>query len=251
MVIQPRDEQLLHELVVMRIIDREQAKMVAGFRSTTRANARLLRLYQTGLLRRFFQGTAAGGKKALYTLSQKGARLVGAPYRGFRHQNDQLIVTNFFVVHQLAINEVYCLAKYRPIESQGTHFVRWLSFSEPVAQGLRLVPDGYFEVRTPDVVISAFLEVDLGNEGLAIWKEKVRNYLRYAASGNFQEHFSQPQFRVLVITNTEQRMEAIRRVVRGFTEKILWFSTFAAIRNDGLWGPVWLRPTDNSLRSFV
>ncbi len=42
MVIQERDRHLLREAAVMRVIDREQAKIVAGFGSTTRANARLL-----------------------------------------------------------------------------------------------------------------------------------------------------------------------------------------------------------------
>ena len=36
------------ELAVMRVIDREQAKVVAGFGSTTRANARLLKLTRAG-----------------------------------------------------------------------------------------------------------------------------------------------------------------------------------------------------------
>ena len=82
MVIQERDRHLLRELSVMRVIDREQAKTVAGFSSTTRANARLLLLTRAGLLRRFFLGTIAGGAKALYTLSLKGAQFVGVPESG-------------------------------------------------------------------------------------------------------------------------------------------------------------------------
>ena len=56
----------LAELAVMRVVDREQAKIVAGFGSTTRANARLLALTRAGLLRRFFLGTTGAGQKALY-----------------------------------------------------------------------------------------------------------------------------------------------------------------------------------------
>ena len=55
-VVQQRDRHLLSELGVMRIIDREAAKIVAGFRSTRRANARLLQLTRAGLLRQFFIG---------------------------------------------------------------------------------------------------------------------------------------------------------------------------------------------------
>src|ERR1700722_11132497 len=73
-VIQERDRQLLRELAVMRVIDREQAKGVAGFGSTHRANTRLLHLTKAGLLRRFFLGTKGGGQKALYALSRNGAK---------------------------------------------------------------------------------------------------------------------------------------------------------------------------------
>src|SRR6266487_1550579 len=62
LVVQPRDRKLLEELAVMRVVDREQAKIVAGFGSTTRANTRLLALTRAGLLRRFFLSS----RKSLY-----------------------------------------------------------------------------------------------------------------------------------------------------------------------------------------
>jgi hypothetical protein len=91
MVIQERDLRLLRELGVMRVVDREQAAIVAGFASTTRVNARLLALTRSGLLRRFFLGTTAGGTKALYALSAKGAQLVGVPLRGPQRRKDESI----------------------------------------------------------------------------------------------------------------------------------------------------------------
>src|SRR5260221_11970455 len=88
LVIQERDRHLLQELAVMRVIDREQVKTVAGFGSTTRANSRLLALTSAGLLRRFFLGTTGAGQKALYALSPKGAQLVGVPLRAPRRRKD-------------------------------------------------------------------------------------------------------------------------------------------------------------------
>src|SRR5579872_4159495 len=87
-ILQERDVRLLRELAVMRVIDREQAKVVAGFGSTTRANARLLALTSAGLLRRVFLGTTASGRKALYSSSKRGAQLVEVPYRGLRLGTD-------------------------------------------------------------------------------------------------------------------------------------------------------------------
>src|ERR1051325_8410046 len=112
MVIQERDKHLLRELAIMRVIDREQGKIMSGFGSTTRVNARLLALVRAGLLRRFFLGTSAGGTKALYALSAKGAELVGVPRRGPQRRNDETLVADFFIQHQLTINELYCRVKY-------------------------------------------------------------------------------------------------------------------------------------------
>jgi hypothetical protein len=184
-ILQDRDRHLLCELAVMRVIDREQAKCIAGFRSTTRANSRLLSLTRTGLLRRFFLGTKGGGQKALYALSPTGAKLVEVPFRGPRRAHDEILVADFFVSHQLSINEINCLLKYRPISIPETKFLRWLSFYEPLEPSTRLIPDGYVEIRAPHKTLAAFVEVDLGHEGLSVWKAKVQTYLRYAVSGNF------------------------------------------------------------------
>ncbi len=250
MVIQERDRRLLRELAVMRVIDREQAKKVAGFQSTTRANYRLLLLTRAGLLHRFFLGTRAGGAKALYSLSEKGARCVEVPYRGLRRPKDKALIADFFVQHQLAVNEIYCALKFGTSPGAGTVCRRWLSFQQPVAPGLRLIPDGYVEFETPSETVAAFLEVDLGHERLKIWREKVQNYVQLALSGTFERQFGQNRFRVLVIAHSPGRMLSIRKVVAALTEKIFWFSSLDAIERDGPFGPLWLRPRGESPQSF-
>src|SRR6266849_8244063 len=95
-VLQSRDRRLLEELALLRIIDREQAKIIAGFGSTTRANTRLLALTRAGFLRRFFLGTNAGGTKALYAISRQGAELAGIPHRGRRRPNDDILDAESF-----------------------------------------------------------------------------------------------------------------------------------------------------------
>jgi hypothetical protein len=240
-VLQDRDRRLLRELAIMRVIDREQAKCVAGFQSTTRVNSRLLSLTQAGLLRRFFLGTRAGGQKALYALSPTGAKLIDVPFRGPRRAQNEVLVADFFVTHQLYINQMYCALKFRPIPIPEAKFQRWLSFYEPLESGTRLIPDGYLEILTPDKTLAAYLEVDLGHEGLSVWKTKIQSYLRYAISGSFEKRFSLPQFRVLVIVATERRMHSLRAATLSLTDKIFWFSTFDSITHDGFWSPVWLR----------
>jgi len=232
---------MLRELSVMRVIDREQAKRVAGFGSTTQVNARLLRLTRAGLLRRFFLGTKSGGQKALYTLSASGAKLAHVPFRGLRHRSDEVLIADFFVAHQLAINEVYCDLKFRPIPVPEARFEKWMSFYEPLDAATRLIPDGYVDFSTPQKTLTAFLEIDLGNESISVWKSKVENYLQYAISGNFEKRFGQPQFRVLVIVNTERRMRSLQAATLALTDKIFWFSTLDSVARAGFWSPMWLR----------
>jgi len=162
-VIQERDLRLFKELSVLRVADRELAKVVAGFHSTTRANSRLLVLTNAGLLRRFFLGTSGGGQKALYALSPEGARIAEVPYRGPRRRQDEVLVADLFVAHQLSINEMYCTLKYPSIATRNIHFVRWMGFFEPLHQGFSLIPDGYAEILHSSGTLAAFLEVDLGS----------------------------------------------------------------------------------------
>src|SRR5438309_12043562 len=95
-VLQERDKHLLRELSLMRVIDREQTMVVAGFRSIMLVNRRLLALTRAGLLKRFFIGTVAGGKKALYSLSALGANVVQVSCTGPRRRADEVVTVDFF-----------------------------------------------------------------------------------------------------------------------------------------------------------
>ncbi len=250
-ILQDRDRHLLGELVVMRVIDREQAMCVGGLGSITRVNSRLLALTSAKFLRRFFLGTIGGARKALYALSPAGAAVVQVPYRGPRHANNETLATDFFVTHQLWINQVYCLLKYRPIPIAGSTFVRWVSFYEPLVQGIPLIPDGYAEVSTPAKTLAMFLEVDLGNESRAVWQKKIHGYVQYAVSGNFAKQFGESQFRTLVVTNSERRLASLRVATASVTDKIVWFTTLDAITKEGFWSSIWSRPTGDSRQPLL
>jgi Replication-relaxation len=240
LVIQNRDIQYMREVDVMRFTDREQAKVVGGFNSTTRANARLLALTRAGFLRRFFLGTTAGGQKAFYTLSTAGAQLIGTSHRGLQRRKDDVSITGAFIQHQFLLNELYITVKFKPIPVPGAIFRRWLSFDEPIVPGL--IPDAYVELATAHGIIAAFVEVDLGTERSAIWEQKVRKYLHFALSETFLEQFGQERFRVLVVVNSERRMHSLRGITRRLTEKIFWFAAIDAIHAQGFFSPIWFRP---------
>jgi Replication-relaxation len=249
-VVQERDRHLLRELAVMRVVDREQVKVVAKFGSTTRVNARLLALSRAGLLRRFFVGTDGAGRKALYGLSRKGALLADVPLRGPQRRADERVYADYFVEHQLAINEVYCSLKYGHALPVGVRFHRWLAFYGPLSPSSRLIPDGYVELETASGSVGAFLEVDLGHERRRIWQEKVRNYLQLAISGEFARLSGRDQFRVMVIASTGRKLESIRQVVAASTDKIFWFASQDSVRR-GFFGSIWLRPKSREPQPFI
>jgi len=250
-VLQNRDRHLLSELGVMRIIDREMTKVVAGFGSTTQVSLRLLELTRAGLLRRFFVGTVASGRKAIYTLSPKGADLVSAKFGGISRPNGKLVSGDAFVEHQMGINEIYLALKYRPIPKAGVRFLRWHTFRQSISEAIKLTPDGYLEVENGEAIRSMFLEVDLGTEALKVWQQKTAYYLQLAISGEFARQFQQQQFRVLVVGTSEKRLANIRATIAKFTDKIFWFATFDIINRDSAWSPIWLRPTGDQRHSLV
>jgi hypothetical protein len=248
-ILQDRDVRLLRELAVMRVIDREQAKMVALFGSTTRANARLLALTQAGFLRRFFWGNVGGARKALYALSPRGAEIVGVTDRGPRRRRDEVLAADFFSLHQLRVNDLYCTLKYRTLPKNAT-FVRWISFHEPL-EGTTIIPDGYVEIEITGKLFALFFEVDLGTENRKTWQQKVQRYLSYAASGNFARQFGNPQFRVLVVANSESRLTSLRLATATLTEKIFRFATEERIKQETFWGTVWQKPSGNERQAPI
>jgi Replication-relaxation len=242
LILQERDRRLLRELATMRIIDRELAKVAAAFGSTTRTNTRLLKLTRAGLLHRFFVGTIAGGRKAIYTLSKEGGRLAGTEYRRISRSHGKTLVGDLYVDHQMHINEVYCAVKFRPLP-EVCRFIGWRDLHEPLTNNSRLIPDGYFELATPGGTRPMFLEVDLGHQAMKVWQQKTRGYLQLALSGDFARIFRQAQFRVLVITTSPRRLAMIRSVIAKQTDKIFWLSDFQTINRAGFWSALWLRPT--------
>ena len=239
-ILQQRDQRLLGELGVLRVIDREQAKLAAGFTSTTRANARLLTLSRAGLLRRFFIGTIVGGRKAVYSLSPKGAALVDAPFRGIRRNPSATLSADAFIEHQLRINEIHLALKHAA--PSDVRFKRWLGFHEPLAKGASIIPDGYVEVETDRETQSAFVEVDRGTTPLKSWRAKTAAYLRYAIRGEFAKAFGQRHFRVLVVATSTRRLLSIRSAVAKLTPKIFWLTDFESVERTGFFPAVWLRP---------
>jgi hypothetical protein len=238
-VITDRDRKLFALLHEAKLLDREQVQQLLPFRSVTRANERLFRLHTAGLLRRFFLGTVAGGRKGLYSLSSKSAAVIGAEkFWKFQRADDELLVGEAFVEHQLAVNWCWISMKHGP----NPNLIRFVRFTESIAPSLPLMPDGYAELGIPGNLQSVFLEVDLGSEPSRVWDRKVELYLKLATSGEFQRVFHQQRFKVAVVCISERRIQSLRRTVRKQTTKLFYFSLLEATKRDGFAAAHWLRP---------
>ncbi len=249
--LQPRDLHLLRELSVCRVVDRQQAEALGPFGSITRANIRLLQLTRAGLLNRFFVGNREGGAKSLYTQTVKGAAIAQVPFCGIHRVKDSMLVGDLFVEHQLSINRIYITAKHQPIPVEGARFRRWEVLTAPLSANVPLIPDGYLEIESLSGIRPMFLEVDHGTESLKVWTKKTEHYLRLATSGEFSRLFHHSQFRVLVVTLTDRRMQTIRKTVARHTGKVFWFQSFQTIDRDGFWSASWLRPEGEQKQSLL
>jgi len=241
-VLQQRDLRLLEALENMRVINREQAKVVAGFRSTRRANDRLLTLVRAGFLKRAF----IGSREAVYWLPGKSLQ-----ERGRGHDHRAIEPAALFLKHQLEINRLHLLAQYSSVPVRGWWFVRWDSFQKPLSTTVPLIPDGYFELGSAEGFRPAFVEVDLGTEAVPILAKKAALYLQLAASGEFAQIFGRSQFRVLLVTTSERRLQNIRTAIAKVTDKIFWLATLDVISPEKFWTASWLRPTGDQLQSLL
>jgi hypothetical protein len=230
-------------------VDREQAKLVAGFRSTTRANTRLLTLVRAGLLHRVVVGTVRGGHKFLYSLTPRAARLERVRYRG-RLRQHAVLAGNLFLEHQLRLNALYLDLMHRSSPQRAIRVRRWEVFDQLLSPHARVIPDAYIEIEGPQGLSPAFVEIDLGTESLHVWRKKTHAYLDLAISGEYQRLFGHPQFRVLVILPSDRRLETVRRAVNRVTQKIFWFVTFQSLEDAGFGSARWMRPTGSESYSF-
>jgi hypothetical protein len=225
-----RDAQLLEALEVMRVVDREQAMRIAPFTSIPRANARLLTLVRAGLLSRIASPEEDGvGRKHFYFLPGHVPPRAALP-------------------HQLAINEIFLQVRAPPAPLL---FGSWRRFSTPLSPLVPLIPDGYCVLQTGTGPLACFVELDLGTETGLVWEEKVERYLTLALSGEFSRIFELSRFRVLVVGPTEKRIQSLRSIVVGATDKLFWFATISSIKREGLFSPIWLRPEGDQRLSFI
>jgi len=239
-MLQERDLRLLEALEDMQVLDRKQASVVGGFTSPTRAKGRLLALTKAGHLKRAF----IGRRQAVYWLADR-------PLRETKRGDVTAEPASLFLRHRLEINRLRLLVQYSGIPVPGWWFIRWQSFRKSLSPTIPLIPDGYLEIGSGRGSRSAFVEIDLGTEAVPVLSRKASLYLQLATSGEFPQIFGSSQFRVLLLTTSERRLQNIRQAIAKLTDKIFWFGTLDLLSPEKFWNASWLRPTGDQLQSLV
>ena len=128
--------------------------------------------------------------------------------------------------------------QYSSIPVRGWWFGSWRAFQQPLSPTVPLIPDGYFELGSAGGFRAVFVEVDLGTEAVPVLAKKASLYLQLAASGEFSQIFGRSQFRVLLITTSERRLQNIRAAIAKMTDKIFWLGTLDLVSAEKFWSAV-------------
>lgn len=232
-IAQARDRRLLELMPTLRFVDVRQAQVICGFGSAGRARARIAKLVQATYLARFYVGTIAGGRKAIYTLPSLLPKAL-------RQRELASIQRELFVAHQLAVNDVYLSAA---APNGDVRLLRWDQFHARKGAVSGIIPDAYLEIGDAAPVRGFFLEMDMGSESLTVWKRKVERYLDLAKRGDFKPLSGLETFRVLVVAQTEDRIRAIQTVIARSTDRVFYLATTKSLSERGFWSDIWLRPT--------
>lgn len=230
-----RDRQIMVEVSRLGAITREQAQRLRLFHSATRAKARLKQLVDAGYLSVRRQPITAGGPRCVYL---PGPAAESGPSRV---KNSSAL----FLSHQLGLVDI------RIAFEEAGAVVVWRSDRELSTAKLDVVPDAYLESALGPAVLSAFLEFDRGTESLGRIEKKARGYIDLAYSGQFTRLFNRQYFRVLMVTDSVGRLEAVSRAVARLTDRIFRFTLLSELQHEGPLASIWRRPGLRTLESLI
>lgn len=228
MVLMPRDVAVLELIARFRRLLLRQIVTLAGFGSLQTASFRLQRLWQHGYVERDFWHVAVGSAPAVYRIGKRGARALAA------HSDSDLVEEgvvkatqdHYFLDHTLAVNDV--LIAFEVAASKAGHRAIWSIPTKPLdrlpdpsqaSQAVPILPDATILYVARGRKLLAFLEVDRGTESARRVAAKMRGYMAYLASGNYQRQFSLHSFRLLIVTPGEKRQGNLQTAVASTVEE--------------------------------
>lgn len=260
LLLQERDYAVLQDLGRYRLLTTSQietlrqadASPTLRFPSRLTLTRRLKLLFHHGYVRRIARPLAQGSLEPVYVLDALGVKVlqrhsiegVGGETSG---QVKTTLPKSSALEHLLSVNqfrlslEVGCSASVHQNGNNSIELAQWQS-GEAVkfavslqtkgerTQTVKLIPDGFFALRSHGQRLFYFLEVDRGTESLPVLMVKCRVYYAYWQSGGFGKDFSllpQVAFRVLFVLHSARRLETMRKAVAALPHgrKMFWMTT--------------------------
>lgn len=266
LILQSRDKDIICAVYEHRYLLRDQIQRLVDFHCVSKANIRLRKLYDSHFLSRLFLPTSRGSSKAVYYLGEKGvsivAEILGAdPVIVRRELKQSSRIKDLFLNHHLNLNEVRIAFTKAIQEHPEMRLERWIDDHHCMQEyagtgtGQRskgiFRPDGYFRFWYKGKLYSHFVELDLATMSHRRFQSKVKEYVEYARSGQYQKAFGVQYFRVLVIAPSVQRMLNLKKTVESHTDRIFWFTTLKKLTGNDCFGPVWLRAGHDGVHSLI
>lgn len=221
----PRDVRLLRDIALSHVLSRDQILALGYFSSVTRANTRMRELSGLGLARRLSTPFFGQG---LYQVTPRSGPILGeriSPLVQGRTGSPR------FLQHALATTNVRIQLLSRPA-------VTW-RFEQQASCAFRF-GGRTWEVRPDGLCLAEDLvtaiEVDLGHVAPAKYKEKLRAYEAFTASGEVGRSWHCATFRLLTVTTGPLRAGRLARLVPSttFEHEVLTFDAMG-VASIGCW----------------
>lgn len=247
-----RDIEILKALAEYRILRQDQIQQLF-FGSKSTAQYRLSHLYQHGFVQRHFLPVFAGWSPTLYTLDKRGVAVLKTEYGATGISVWDSENGHEFLSHTLAVND-FRIAVTVTCRQAGYTLLTWSSEADLKAdydrvtiidhkgkkQSVSLIPDSYFTLETPKGKTSFFLEMDMGTMTVGRFQTKIRAYLAYTQSGEYQKRYQTKSLRILTVTNSEARCKNLKTSAESIGgDRRFWFTTAEKVNTSILHSPHW------------
>lgn len=253
-----RDKRLLRTIAEYGVVSTEHIRYLL-FPSIGRARKRLRQLWQHGFLLRIDRPTrlGEGTKTKLYRCTRKSTKLVVLSQSGVVTSNAKRTISSTYAEHQLSINRSRVCLELAVKRTPGIALINWIpdrgaKFRVPVFSGSRqqhtvIIPDATFTLWSGNQSFGYFLEMDLGTTSLSRIKTKLLGYLELFRNPAEQTAKPHPRFRVLLVVNSEARLNSILNAIGGLPRSerrtdillLTQFDRFGYEAPEALFSPIW------------
>ncbi|MEO1163705.1 MAG: replication-relaxation family protein [Chloroflexota bacterium] len=249
------DRRIVQFVYRYRILSQKHVEMLLE-RSPSTVQRLLRRLYDHRYLERLFLPvTTLGSSPALYILDKRGVSMLQRMGIEVETNLPSKSLSSMFLDHTLAIN-TFRIAITQACQRQGYEIVRWLTDHDLKSdydrvkvvgkqRAISLIPDSYFQLYVPERGTGHFfVELDRGTMTTERFADKVRAYVSYYKSNQFEQRYRAKGFRVLTVVdgigdkrvnNLFNAADRVGRIGRRFWFTHLNLIDTSSVLTDAIW----------------